>query len=123
MRRGLAWMLALTFLVGGVAACSDDDDGGDEATSEESGGDDTAADEGGDSGGNEAIQEYCDAVQEFVAKSEELVDDPTNADLQAEVTELSTALTDQATDLAAEAPSFTPEDAEEFAACQADFAG
>ena len=117
-------MLALTLLVGGAAACSDDDDSADTKTEE--GSDTTAADDSGDSGdsgGNAAIQEYCDAVQELVDKSAELQDDPTNSDLQAEVTELSTALGEQATELAGVVASFSAEEAEEFQACQTDFSG
>lgn len=118
-------MLALTLLVGGVAACSDDN-GGDDTTAEDSGGSsggESGGSSGGESGGNEAIQAYCDKVQELVDASAALQDDPTNADAQQTVTDLTTELGQQATDLAAEAPNFTAEDAEQFQGCQTDFSG
>lgn len=122
MKRGLAWMLALTLLVGGAAACSDDDDGGDEATEQESGGDDSS--EGGEDsgGGNNAITEYCDAVEELVTKSEELAEDPTNTDLTTEIQELTTEVTEKGTALATEATGFDADDQAALQDCQDQFA-
>ncbi|HYI62289.1 MAG TPA: hypothetical protein VEW93_10860 [Acidimicrobiales bacterium] len=123
MRRKLGWLLVLTLLVGGAAACGDDDgDGGDTTTTEQTdeGGD---SGDGGDAGGNEAIEAFCDSVQELVDKSAELQDDPTNSDLQQEVTQLSTDLGTQGAELAAEMPNFTPEDSERFQGCQTDLSG
>lgn len=120
MKRGLAWMLALTLLVGGAAACSDDDDGGDEATEQESGGDDSG--DGGESGGNNAITEYCDAVEELVTKSEELAEDPTNTDLTTEIQELTTEVTEKGTALATEATGFDADDQAALQDCQDQFA-
>lgn len=121
MRRRFGWMLvAVLALVGGLASCGSDDDGGDGG----GGGSETTAAESGDDGGgggNQAIADYCDSVQEFVDKSEELRADPTNTALQEEVRQLSTDLASEATTLAAEAPSFTAEDAKQFQDCQAQF--
>lgn len=124
MRRKLGWLLVLALLLGGAAACGDDDDGGDDG-----GGTDTETTEGSDSGddsgggGNEAIQAFCDSVQEVVDKSAELQDDPTNTELQQEVTDLSTELGTEAQELAGQVADFTPEELEEFQACQTDLSG
>ncbi|HMJ78344.1 MAG TPA: hypothetical protein VK507_20345 [Iamia sp.] len=112
-------MLALTFLVGGAAACGDDDDKKADDSSET-----TAADDGGDEGGggNEAITEYCDAVEDLVTKTNELADDPTNADLTSEITALTTEVTEKATALAADAANFDADDQAAYQECQDSFA-
>lgn len=117
MRRKLGWLLVLALLVGGAAACGDDDgDGGDTTTTTEEGGSDSG-------GGNEAIQAFCDSVQELVDKAAELRDDPTNAELQQEVSDLTTQLGTDAGELSGQVGTFTPEEAEEFQGCQTDLTG
>ena len=122
MRRVLGFMMVLTIYVGGVAACgssdSDSADSGDDTETTEGGGEG-----GGESGGNPDITAYCDKVQEIVDKSEELLEDPTDSELQAEVTDLTTELGTMAADLAAQAATFDTDDAAQFAECQTDFGG
>ena len=54
-------------------------------------------------------------------KGEELKADPTNTSIQDELQQLSTDLAAEGAKLAAEAPSFTAEDAQQFQQCQTDF--
>ena len=136
MRRRMAWVLALGLLVGGAAACGDDGEGdatvvdegsGDSsaATDDTSAGDTTAADEGssdsGDAGGaNPSIDEFCDKVQELKDASDELAANPTDTDLQQKVTDLSAEVAQEGSELAAEIPTFTAEDAARFQGCYTD---
>jgi hypothetical protein len=114
-RRGLSLLVAGVFLLGTASACSDDDEG-DDPTEEDSGsgsetegGDDEGGDEEG-SGGSDAVEEFCAAVDEAVdsggadvaaltEESNELISelDPTSdsydddlAAIQACVTEIAT---------------------------------
>ena len=118
MRRVLGFMMVLTLSVGGVAACGSSD-----SDSADSGDDTETTEGGGESGGNPDITAYCDKVQELVDKSEELLEDPTDSELQAEVTDLTTELGTMAADLAAQAATFDTDDAAQFAECQTDFGG
>jgi len=65
MRRALGWMLALTLLTGGAAACGSSS--GDKASG-------TTVADGSDNGNgevassNKAVQEYCTAVDDYVDK-------------------------------------------------------
>jgi hypothetical protein len=61
---------------------------GSDSDSDDSG-DDTETEGGGESSGNADITAYCDKVQEVV--DNELLDDPTNAKLQTEVTDSRTS--------------------------------
>lgn len=79
MKRVLGPLFAIALLFGGVA-CGDDG---------ESGG-------SGDSG-NPDVQAYCDSVDAFVAKANEVGDDPAKAaDLASEAQELTAAAADLA---------------------------
>jgi hypothetical protein len=120
----MAWMLALTLLVGGAAACSDDD-GGDEATTEESdsGADagsgsesDSGSEDGGEDSGEDGdtISRFCDAVEEYNG----LVADGASTE---ELTDLGQELAGLASELAGDVPTMSPEDAERYGACAEDF--
>ncbi|OWY63639.1 hypothetical protein B7486_51960 [cyanobacterium TDX16] len=106
-------MLVLLFVFGGAAACSDDDgdDGGDSDTTEEDSGD--SGDSGGGDSGNSDVQAYCDAVDEYVAEVNEVLEDPTG-DTSA-LTETGTELANQATELSG--AGLSAEDAEAVAEC------
>ncbi len=121
-KRVLSLFFVLMLMVGGAAACGDDsgddDGGGGGGSSEDSEGGGGGGGETG--GGNAEVQAYCDSVQEFVDASAALADDPTDAEAQQTVTDLSTQLGADAAELA-QSLQDSPEDLEEFQACQTDF--
>ena len=123
MRRNVMRLLALVVLVGGLAACGGGGSGGgneggiDTTTSEQS-------DQGGtDSkpGGNAAITDYCDAVQQSVDKAGELQADPSNSALKTEVTDLGIDVGTMGGELAGNVPSFSAAENEEYQGCGAEF--
>jgi hypothetical protein len=105
-------MLGAGLMVFSVAACGDDDDsGGDDDTTETTAGDDSG-DSGDSESGSSEVQEYCDAVADFVAAAQ---DDPTNPDLATQAQDLAQQAQDLATGL-------TAEEAQEVADCSAEAA-
>jgi hypothetical protein len=108
MRRILTLLLAGMLLVGFLASCGDDDDddggdggGGTETTQQEGGGD-------GGGGASAEVEEYCNAVDEYV---QAVQDDPTNPDLATQAQQLAS----EAVDLNAAAAS--PEEAAQITQC------
>lgn len=118
------WLMALVLLAGGLAACGGDGKKGDGG----GGGSETTtsaqSDPGGTvskAGGNAAITEFCDAVQQYVDKAGELKADPSNSDLKSEVTKLGMDVGTQGGELAGQVPSFSAAENEKFQACEAEF--
>lgn len=113
MRRLLGLTTIAVLVVGGAVGCSKDD--------KEESSDTTAKDatekesDSGSSTGNASVDEFCQAVDDYVAEKQKALDDPMNADteaLQATATELS----QKAADLTAELVS-DPDAAEQMNAC------
>ena len=124
MRRDVMRLMAMVLLAGGVTACGDDgnegdgDGGGNETTTSEQ------SDPGGtepEAGGNAAITEFCDGVQQYVDMASELQADPSNAELKSEVTELGMDVGTQGGDLSGQVPSFSAAENDEFQACETEF--
>ena len=116
MRRLLGFTTIAVLVVGGAVGCSKDDkEESSDTTAKDSDTTEKESDGGSSSTGNASVDEFCDAVDAYVAEAQKALDDPMNADTEA-LQETGTDLTQKAADLTAELVS-DPDAAEQMNAC------
>ena len=91
MKRAFGFFLAVALFTGGATACGDDDKDDTSTEATDGASTDEGTDEGSTDSGNAEVQAYCDAIEEFVAKYNDMgTDSAKAAELATEAQELST---------------------------------